>query len=75
MLREIPFTYRRLEDRIQTIMSSWLGLTGYVEDGAHRTVALFNSWNAPIDLLFLANAQASEAYAHIDATKKEEHSG
>lgn len=75
MLREMPFTYKRLENRMQTIMSSWFGLSGYVEDGTHRTIALFNRWNAPIDLIFLASAQAFEAYAHMDATKKEEHSG
>lgn len=57
------------------MLSAYISLDGYIKDATRRTVALLNNWNVPIDLIFLASAQAFEAYAHMDAAKKEEHRG
>lgn len=73
MLRKMPFTYPHIGNKTQSLISKWLNLDGYLADGAIRTVGLLNDWDAPIDLLFLASAQALEALAHVDAYKSEEH--
>lgn len=60
-LRSMPFSYGKIKDKISTMISGWYKFDDYLRNGSTLLTSLMNKWNMPLDMLFLASAQAFEA--------------
>ena len=71
MFCEMPIPFSSVEDDAQAYIFKWLSFKDYALQAANRTVSLTGNWQMPIDLLFLASANAFEASSRINAESKE----
>ncbi|MCI8467942.1 MAG: hypothetical protein HFJ75_00290 [Eggerthellaceae bacterium] len=60
-LQSMPFTYSRISEKIGSMIQSWLEFDDYLRNSAALLTSLMTKWSMPLDMLFLASAQAFEA--------------
>lgn len=66
-LTSMPLCWHSCSDRVANMLESWLGFEGYAKEAAIRVVSLLADWRLPLELRFLAVAQAFEAVTRVDA--------
>lgn len=74
-LRKIPFSYKRIDDKVQGMLATWLNLDDYIAEAAGLTVNLLSKQVMPLDMLFLASSHALEGFSSTYASQKEKRSG
>lgn len=60
-LQSMPFPYQKIKEKISIMISNWYGFDSYLRNRSTLLTSLMNKWNMPLDMLFLASAQAFEA--------------
>lgn len=60
-LQSMPFRYSMINEQIGDMISNWYEFDDYLRNSATLLTSLMNKWNMPLDMLFLASAQAFEA--------------
>lgn len=66
-LTSMPLCWYRCSDRVPNMLKRWLGFDGYAREAAIRVVSMLADWRLPLELRFLAAAQAFEAVTRVDA--------
>lgn len=70
-INTMPFPYERVEDQILTMLGSWVHFDSYARNASKLIVSLMNNWEMPLDMLFLASAQAFEAMTRVGVGEQE----
>lgn len=70
-LDRIPLSYKRIENKINEMISRWIGFDEYARNSSALVTSLMNDWKMPLDMLFLASAQAFEAASRSGANERE----
>lgn len=70
-LMTMPFPYSKIKDQIAGMLGSWMQFGPYARNGSELLVSLMSGGNMPIDMLFLASAQALEAMSRDGVNEKE----
>lgn len=60
-LRSMPFPYTKIGESVGVMIAGWYDFDDYLRNGSTLITSLMNEWNMPLDMLFLASAQAFEA--------------
>lgn len=63
-LRSMPFPFAKIGESVSTMITGWYDFDDYLRNGSTLITSLMNKWNMPLDMLFLASAQAFEAISH-----------
>lgn len=63
----MPLHWHNCSSRLDSMLESWLGFEGFAKEAATRVVSLLADWRLPLELRFLATAQAFEAVTRIGA--------
>lgn len=66
-LTNMPLCWHSCSDRIPCMLDTWLGFEGFAKEAAIRVVSALADWRLPLELRFLAVAQAFEAVTRVDA--------
>lgn len=67
----MPFTYGKIKDKVGEMISAWIGFDSYARNASSMCVSLMGNWNMPLDMRFLASAQALEAMSRHNVEEKE----
>lgn len=70
-INTMPFSYERIEDQISSMLDSWVHFDSYARNASKLIVSLMNNWEMPLDMLFLASAQAFEAMTRAGVEEQE----
>lgn len=70
-LMTMPFPYPKIKDQIAGMLESWMQFGPYARNGSKLLVSLMSGGNMPIDMLFLASAQALETMSRDGVDEKE----
>lgn len=71
LLRTMPFPYPAIEDQIAGMLESWMQFGPDARNGSKLLISLMDSGNMPIEMIFLASAQALEAMSRDGVDEKE----
>lgn len=67
----MPLTYGKIKDQIEGMIRAWIGFDSYARNASSMCVSLMGDWNMPLDMRFLASAQALEAMSRHNVEEKE----
>lgn len=70
-LSSIPFSYKTIEEAINGIAERWFSFDEYARNSATLQTSLMHNWKTPLDMLFLASAQAFEAASRSGVDEQE----
>lgn len=70
-LQSMPFPYSKIGENVSTMIACWYDFDDYLRNGSTLVTSLMNEWNMPLDMLFLASAQAFEAVSRSRVDESE----
>lgn len=70
-LDSIPLPYKRIKDRTSEMIARWLEFDEYARNSSTLVTSLMNDWRMPLDMQFLASAQAFEAASRSGVDERE----
>ena len=70
-LSTMPFPYSEIKDQAAGMLEPWMKFGPYARNGSKLLVSLMNSGNMPLDMIFLASAQALEAMSRDGVDERE----
>lgn len=70
-LNNIPLTYKRIKPKTNEMIARWLEFDEYARNSSTLVTSLMNNWKMPIDMRFLASAQAFEAASRSKVNEQE----
>lgn len=70
-LDRMPLPYRRVRGKISSMIANWLSFDEYARNSSTLITSLMNNWEMPLDMRFLASAQAFEAVSRSQVDEQE----
>lgn len=67
----IPLTYNRIKTKTNEMIAHWFEFDQYARNSSTLITSLMGNWDMPLDMQFLASAQALEAASRSNADEQE----